>query len=283
MEFTIPNPLVEAVFISASQMVDWGLLKNKIPSLWSKTQGEGVRVAILDSGSPDHIDIQQNILEARTFVEVDSKDASLSGHGMFCTGVIAASNNDFGIVGVAPKCSIMFYKVLKASGAGKPESILNGLKYAINNGADIISLSFGARQDLPEIRSIVREAYNANIVLVAAAGNDKVDNSVNYPAKYEEVISVGAIDEYDRVADFCSKGYKIDIYAPGVSITSTYFNNSYACMSGTSFATPFISGLIALAISLRRKLKKPVRVDEIIKMIKTTPINEFVEKYATST
>lgn len=282
MDFRIPEPSIEAVFISASQMTDWSLLKYKIPSLWDKTQGEGVRVAILDSGTADHSDIRHNILEQKTFVQVESNDNHLGGHGVFCTGIVAASNNEYGIVGVAPKASIIFCKVLRASGGGKPDYILAGLRYAIESNVDIISISFGARFDIPEVGKIVREAYNRGIVVVAAAGNDCVDDSVNYPAKYDEVISVGAIDENDKIADFCSKGYKIDVYAPGVSITSTYLNNSYACMSGTSFATPFIAGLIALAISFRRKLGKPIIVKEIIEHIRNTSITEFVEKYGTS-
>jgi len=281
MEFRIPKPQLEAVFLSASQVVDWGLLKHKIPSLWDKTQGEGVRVAILDSGSPIHIDTSNRILDNKSFINKDSTDEDMVGHGIFCTGIVAANNNEFGIVGVAPKTSVVFCKVLKASGAGNPSHIIKGIEHAIENNVDIISISFGARQDVPEIKQIIRKAYEKNIVLVAAAGNDKVEDSVNYPARYDEVISVGAVDENDQVAEFCSKGHKVDVYAPGVYITSTYLNNSYACMSGTSFATPFVAGIISLAISLRRKNKKAVIVQEIIDLIKKIPLKDFVEKYGT--
>lgn len=281
MEFRIPKPELEAVFLSASQVVDWGLLKHKIPSLWDKTQGEGVRVAILDSGSPVHIDTCHSILDNKTFIGKDSIDEDMVGHGIFCTGIVAANNNEFGVVGVAPKSSVVFCRVLKSSGAGNPSHIIKGIEYAIENNVDIISISFGARQDVPEIKEVIKKAYDRGIVLVAAAGNDKVENSVNYPARYEEVISVGAVNESDTIADFCSKGYKVDVYAPGVYITSTYLNHSYACMSGTSFATPFVAGIIALAISLRRKNKKPIIVKDIIELIKTTPLRDFVEKYGT--
>jgi subtilisin family serine protease len=212
---------------------------------------------------------------------IDLTDEDMVGHGIFCTGIVAANNNEFGIVGVAPKTSVVFCKVLKASGAGNPSHIIKGIEHAIENNVDIISISFGARQDVPEIKQIIRKAYEKNIVLVAAAGNDKVEDSVNYPARYDEVISVGAVDENDQIAEFCSKGYKVDVYAPGVYITSTYLNNSYACMSGTSFATPFVAGIISLAISLRRKNKKAVIVQEIIDLIKKIPLKDFVEKYGT--
>lgn len=278
MEFSIPAPIVEAVFMTASQAIDWGIIKHEIPSIWKNiTQGEGIKVAILDSGWPYHIDLYNNILETKDFVS--NKGEENQGHGVSVTGVIAAEDNSFGVVGVAPRVGILYGRVLNNSGAGSAENIINGLDYAIKSNVDIISLSFGARFAHKPLYDKIKEAYNKNIVIVSCAGNDKVEDSVNYPAKWEEVISVGAVNESGEIADFCSKGYKIDVYAPGVSVLSTHLNNSYGCFSGTSFATPFISGIIALGISARRKNgKKDLKPEKIRKLLNNFPLSSFVKE-----
>lgn len=279
MEFNIPTPIVEAVFMTASQAIDWGIIKHEIPSIWKNiTQGEGIKVAILDSGWPYHIDLYNNILETKDFVS-NNKDNESQGHGVSVAGVIAAEDNSFGVVGVAPKVGIIYGRVLSNSGAGSAENILKGLDYAIQSKVDIISLSFGARFAHNPLYEKIKEAYNKNIVVVSSAGNDKVEDSINYPAKWEEVISVGAVNEQGEIADFCSKGYKIDVYAPGVSVLSTHLNNSYGCFSGTSFATPFISGIVALGIAARRKnAKKDLKPGKIRKILNTFPLSSFVKE-----
>lgn len=279
MEFTIPKPITEAVFMTASQAIDWGIIKNKIPELWPKTRGQGVKIALLDAGWPFHVDLAENIIEIKDFVDSDSMEKNIQNHGVSCAGIIGANDNAFGIVGVAPRVAIIYGRVLKSNGSGGASSIISGIDYAIKNKVDIISLSFGARFVHDELHNKVKEAYSKNIVIVSSAGNDKVEDSVNYPAKWEEVISVGAVDDKDNIADFCSKGYKIDVYAPGVSVLSTHLNNSYGCFSGTSFATPFISGLLALGISLRRKSgKNDLKPQEIRKLLNTVKLSSLVEE-----
>lgn len=279
MDFKVPSPTTEAVFMTASQAVDWGIIKNKIPEIWTRSKGEGVKIALLDAGWPFHTDLINNILEVKDFVGPDSIEKDIQNHSVSCAGIMVANDNAFGIVGVAPKAVIIYGRVLKSNGSGSAINIINGVDYAIRCKVDILSLSFGARFIHDALYEKIKEAYNKGIVIVSSAGNDKVEDSINYPAKWEEVISVGAVDDKDVVADFCSKGYKIDVYAPGVSILSTHLNNSYGCFSGTSFAAPFVSGIIALGISLRRKNnKKDLSPAQIRKVLNGYALSSFVEE-----
>lgn len=144
-----------------------------------------------------------------------------SGHGTHVAGIIAGSDNDFGVVGVAPKCKVIPIKVLNDDGSGSFETIAAGLKKAIELNVDIINMSLGASVEPPKfIHDLILEAVSKGIVVVAAAGNDS--KNVNYPARYDEVIAVAALDAGGKLATFTSKDETVDIVAPGVDIYSTF-------------------------------------------------------------
>ena len=247
--------VVSVPFSALSQTQNWGMALAAIQNVWTITKGEGIRVAILDTGISDHTDLitawkKDNAINCSSDATWEDKG---SGHGTHVAGIIAGSDNDFGVVGVAPGCEIIPIKVLDDSGAGNYESIEKGLKNAINMNVDIINMSLGSSTAPPEsLHDLIKQAVAQGIVVVAAAGNDA--HAVNYPARYDEVIAVAALDQNGSLATFTSKDDTIDIVAPGVDIYSTYLNNEYCKMSGTSQASPFVAGICALIKSALKNL-----------------------------
>lgn len=168
------------------------------------------------------------------------------------SGIIAALENGVGVVGVAPEAKILPVKVLDDSGHSGFAQIAAGIRAAIDAKVDVINMSLGAPQTPPDdFYNAIKEAYNAGIIIVAAAGNDA--GAVNWPARYDEVIAVSAVNNQGELAEFSSHGEQIDFGAPGVNIYSTYLNNQYAMLNGTSQAAPFIAGVCALLLSWTRK------------------------------
>jgi intein/homing endonuclease len=165
-------------------------------------------------------------------------------------GTIAALENGVGVIGVAPKCKIMSIKVLDNSGCGSYQSIVDGINLAVEKKADIISMSLGCPSPTPQLQEAVQNAFKAGVIMVAAAGNSH--GAVDYPAAYPEVIAVSAVDKHGNIADFSCRGDSIKAAAPGVDCYSTYLNNQYALLSGTSQATPYISGVCAILLAWSR-------------------------------
>lgn len=235
------------------QVIDWGLKALNVYDVWAETKGEGVKVAILDTGCIKHPDLKNNLAGGANFTSDDVNDyEDRAGHGTHVAGIIAAENNEFGVVGVAPKAQVYAVKVLGDNGSGSYEMIAKGIDWAIENKMDIISMSLGSNYDSPILHDAIKKAYAKNITIVAAAGNDGDtydDNDIDYPGRYEEVICVGAINKYLERSWFSSDGDELDIAAPGQDIYSTHLDNKYAILSGTSMATPFITGVLALLIS----------------------------------
>lgn len=166
-------------------------------------------------------------------------------------GIVAALENGIGVVGVAPEAKVLPIKVLDDSGHSGFAQIADGIRAAVAARADIINMSLGAPQAPPDdFYNAIKEAHAAGVIMVAAAGNDA--GAVNWPARYDEVIAVSAIDNQGNLANFSSRGDQIDFGAPGVNIYSTYLNNQYAVLNGTSQASPFIAGVCALLLSWTR-------------------------------
>jgi subtilisin len=136
-------------------------------------------------------------------------------------GIIAALDNGVGIVGVAPEVGLYSVKVLDQNGSSVSGSILSGIEWSIDNGMQIINMSFGSYlEEPPEVRAALERAYQSGIVLVAGAGNGGDSGVIFAPARYESVIAVGATDQQDARADFSSTGSALELMAPGVDILS---------------------------------------------------------------
>lgn len=241
-----------ADFLTLSQSRNWGLDAFHIDEVWKNTKGKGIKVAVLDTGIAQHDDLNGAWSEAYNFSADGNQWDEKSGHGTHCVGIVGARDNDFGVVGVAPECEIIPIKVLSNNGGGNWDSIVKGIQKAIELDVDIISMSLGTPSKTPSyVEDIIKHATeNKGIIIVAAAGNDS--SAVNYPAKLDNVIAVAAVDENGDYAGFSSRGQELDAIAPGIDVFSTFLNNGYAKMSGTSQACPFISGLCALILSYSR-------------------------------
>lgn len=262
----VEDMIFESVVSSLSETEDWGLIYAGIPEAHKHSKGKGVTVAILDTGASSHIDLNTNIKQS--FNSSDMQDyIDRQGHGTHVAGIIAAAQNNTGIIGVAPEAKIMPIKVLNDNGTGGYDNIARGIKIAIDNGADIINMSLGAPNTPPSfVQDVIKEAYDKGIIIVAAAGNDS--GAVNYPAKFDEVLAVGAIGADGKLANFSSRGNEVACVAPGVNVYSTYLNGQYAILNGTSQASPFMAGVCALLLSWSRNNSDAPQINNAQDMLK---------------
>lgn len=254
------------------------------PKLWNETKGKGIKVAVLDTGCETaHPDLKDRIIGGRNFTDDDRSNPDIysdyNGHGTHVAGTIAAQENEAGVIGVAPEAGLLIVKVLNKAGSGKYDWIIKGIHYAIEQKADIISMSLGGPTDVPELHEAIKTAVNNNILVVCAAGNegdgDDSTNEFAYPGAYNEVISVGAINLERGSSEFTNSHNEIDLVAPGEGITSTYLNGKYATLSGTSMAAPHVSGALALIktyanLHFERLLSEPELYAQLIK--RTVPL-----------
>lgn len=272
--FRIQSELLAIQSAPPQQVIDWGVNLVQAPQVWSETRGEEVKVLILDSGLDyRHPDIAKNFRAGRNFTTRNKADyMDRLGHGTHCAGIIAGVDNDIGIVGVAPAADIYVGKIVNDNGAGALDWMMKGIEYGIEQQVDIITISIGSKVDPGEkLYNLIKLAREKGIILVAAAGNDA--GEVNWPARYEEVIAVGAIDQALEQAEFSNYGDTVNITAPGVDILSTYLGKKYAKLSGTSMATPIVAGVIALLLSSARKKNTSLDLPDILTLIKEKSIH----------
>jgi len=233
--------------LNNEQLVPWGINKIISPFLRSKFTGKGVKIAILDSGvNFKHPDFSSNIKNGYNVITPKALPIDDCGHGTLVIGVIAAQDNKFGVVGIAPNAAIYPVKVLDQDGEGNIDDVIKGIDWCIDNNIQIINMSFAIKEDSPDLHNAIVKALHAGIIIVASA-NNSFGGVVGYPASYEEVISVTAIDKKLSIAKSSPQG-KIDFSAPGVNIITTSNNCYYKECEGTSFATPYVSGIISLIL-----------------------------------
>lgn len=273
MTFSIHSEVV-SIQSTQKQVIDWGVSLVQAPQLWSETKGEGMKIAVLDTGiDKDHPDLRDNFVKGMNFTSTNRADfRDRQGHGTHCAGIISGVDNNIGVVGVAPKASLYIGKVLGDDGSGTIAGIIQGIDWAISEKVDILSMSLGASSNPGRaMHDAIKRARAAGIVIVAATGNE--NTHVGWPAAYPEVIAVGAIAQDLERADFSNFGKEVAIAAPGVDILSTYPQGRYAKLSGTSMATPMVAGVVALAQSYCRKRGIKANPDFIVKMIRERSVD----------
>ena len=217
----------------------------------SGNNGEGIKIAIIDTGiDRDHPDLDDNIMGGVNFVSIPSwktpdpnKWDDDNGHGTHVAGIIAAEDNNTGVVGVAPGAALYALKVLDRTGSGYVSDVVAAIQWATENDIQVINMSLGGAYDIWLDAACLLAYYYDGLILVAAAGNG---GSVIYPAAYDSVIAVSATDSDDNLASFSSTGNEVELAAPGVYIYSTYKGGGYATISGTSMASPHVAGTAAL-------------------------------------
>jgi len=229
---------------------EWGLPAIGLPQAWSVSRGQGVIVAVLDTGvDVTHEDLAGQTVPGWDFIDGDGLPADTNGHGTAVAGIIAAATgNGIGMASVAPGARIMPVRVLDGAGNGVDPVIAQGITWAVDHGARVINLSLGGEGWTDVLQVAIDDAIARGAVVVAAAGNSGAGSPVEYPAAYGPVLAVGALDVTGSRASFSNTGDALDIMAPGESILSTR-PGTYGRGTGTSFAVPFASAAVALVIA----------------------------------
>ena len=224
----------------------------RAPQAWGYAQGKATAViAIIDTGiDGTHADLTGKVDAGYNYISDSAisagADSDDHGHGTEIAGIAAATgNNAVGIAGVDWNAHLMPVKVLDASGAGTTQDAVDGITYAADHGATVINMSFGRGTSSTALENALSYAQSKGVLLVGASGNDGAEG-VDYPAAYENVISVGAVDSTGARASFSDYGSELDVVAPGVSIYTTSDGGGYTTASGTSVAAPFVAGLLTL-------------------------------------
>ncbi|WNB90851.1 S8 family peptidase [Bacillus sp. NEB1478] len=258
VEYAEPNYTYHATWTPNdtyfSNGVQWAPQKVSAQSAWDITRGSSsVKVAIVDTGVDyNHPDLAGKVVKGYDYVSDDTDPMDLNNHGTHCAGIAAAAtNNARGIAGMAPNVSILAVRVLDANGSGTLDDVANGIYYAVDNGAKVVSLSLGGTSGATSLQNAVNYAASKGVVVVAAAGNEST-SAPSYPGYYSNAIAVAATGTNDTLASFSNYGSWVDVAAPGVDIASTIRNGGYAYMSGTSMATPLVAGIAGLLASQGR-------------------------------
>jgi subtilisin family serine protease len=233
----------------AAEILPWGIDRIDAEKVWPLgNTADPIKVGIIDTGiSNKHPDLLANIKGGVNTINPFKSWNDDNGHGSHVAGIVAALDNDIGVIGAGPQIDLYAIKVLGANGSGYLSDVIEGIEWAIANHMQVINMSLGTASDVQSLHDAVIAAKNAGIVVVAAAGNS--GGAVNYPAAYPEVIAVSATDQNNVIASWSSRGPEVDLAAPGVNIYSTYKGTGYATLSGTSMAAPHVAGAAALLLN----------------------------------
>jgi subtilisin len=241
-----------AVHAEGEKFIPWGVSHIRAPEVWSRSTGRRIKIGIIDTGVDySHPDLQRSVYGGINLIHRHLLPMDDNGHGTHIAGTIAADSQRSGIVGVAPHGAIHAIKAFDYKGTAFVSDIIQGIEWCMHYRMDIINMSFGMKNHSKALESAVRNAVYSGKVVVASSGNNGKMNQMDYPARFPQTIAVGATNQNHKIAIFSNRGKRIDIYAPGEKIYSTWLHGNYHVMSGTSMATSHVTGVIALLLAAK--------------------------------
>ncbi|MEV7329182.1 type VII secretion-associated serine protease mycosin [Micromonospora sp. NPDC093244] len=246
---TDANAAPEAQEVERIRGDQWHLGYLHVSDAQKISRGSGVIVAVPDTGVYDHPDLRSNLLSGTDITSDNTGDGKTdsSSHGTGMAGLIAAHGrgDNQGALGIAPGSNLLPIRIQVADEEGDSDDLAAGIEYAVSHGAKIISISSVAGPNR-NLQKAVESAIQADVLMIAAAGNLPRDRYVSFPASYPGVVAVGGIDRNGNRAAMSVTGSEIDVVAPAVDIYSTSINGKYRKGTGTSDATAIVAGAAAL-------------------------------------
>ena len=262
IETTTPNSCIDLIegFESISlfnstenepQSHPWQLDMVNVTGAWDlKTYGNNVKVAVIDSGCHPHEALNGNLLPGKNYFDETEDVSDNIGHGTHVSGIIAAELDCLEIIGTAPKAKIVPLKCFDSNKSSTMDMIIQAIYDAVDiYNCQIINMSWGVNSDNEFLKEAIKYAHDKGVILVAAVGNN-YSKALYYPAAYECVIGVGSVTSTKSKSSFSQHNESVFVVAPGSNILSTYKNGGYKKLSGTSQATPMVSGLAAILLSI---------------------------------
>jgi serine protease len=288
-EYIEPNYVYSAFEIPNDPMYNkqWNLRSINVESAWNETKGSGTTVAVIDTGITAVADLKDTkFVPGYDFVNDRAEAYDDNGHGTHVAGTVAQStNNNYGVAGIAYEAALMPLKVLGGSGGGTVSDIAEAIKFAADNGADVINMSLGGGGESQLMEEAINYAHAKGVVIIAAAGNSG-DSSASYPARYPHVIGVSALGPDDEKAGYSNFGAGVDISAPGGSEMGKILQSTidpetgleiFEGYQGTSMASPHVAGVAALVKA--SGVTEPDQIRNILlqsaRTVSEDPLNHF--------
>lgn len=254
------------------------LKQMNIQSMWDKGyQGEGITIAILDSGCDiNHPYLKDKIVHKYNLTKDDDTDrdnvTDYIGHGTHIASLIVSDNYNGVIAGVSPKANLLIYKVIDKDAIADYNVVAQGVYAAAQRGADIINVSLGGSEPAPQIHEAIKSALRMGCLVVCASGNEGDGNEETvellYPGCYQECVQVGAMDNDYAITNFSNTNQFIDCVANGNALLGFVKDNKIMALSGTSQSVPLVCGALALLKEYGRKeLSKELNAYELYDLL----------------